>query len=777
VITIITFDQKTKKKGTSGVMGVWLKDESPPMLGVRPEITTIIEKAVMSLEGWWVPKKWTTDAGQELPTIFRNMGDLKTTRVSALPAPPPGSQPFHIGHLPLYCNPQLTPYECDMALEVLQLLVDEGKIKVIEVQEDWLLFLSAPYAEDTLKTIQLSGDAGLIPGESARDWVMGSSTLVFLRQMRTVVGQGIWLDYCVAGAKKALRTQEEEAAPQEHQQPGFRWYHTLAPLRATGFVSTKNVPLMAAAFTHPHAKEELERQPPLVVYNVGAQHALVLFENSVYTSVIDTRPLLVGRGLADTFEVPRVALEAFYASLCECAQNYLGRWKVQAGRIDEQNRGFLIEHDPTQSILEQQRKQGQRTLYLTRRQVRALIAAKRSELHFTAGLSIIVLENGDCLTPDPQGPGMLWMFGQAQAGEERQPINKCKMQWSIPLGAVEQEGKRDHGRTVRNFLEEEWPELAYGTRAAEMLATLSGMGRLIVVGVAEGYLIVTPEVIAQALMPDGRPQLATLEQQFGKGVQAGDFLEGCAEALPSLLVDDKTIEASVRIHSTKALNKEIAQVLTRSFVWKGVRVTASADGASGYQDEATLTQQLMNLNWLPAVTGEVDPSIDMQSAIKHPGGLDGRGPTRLLSTIASWSQNRPRMIPVGQDQRSILFLPRTTRDNFFAWDYNDPRFRRWQLGDENPLTQLARSTLTTDDDANPGADAMETASERSKTSGKGRGREEDEGTDQQSSTTEPSRTRKGKGKQRDAAHHTPAMTSPGTDASGGESTPVNMNDE
>jgi hypothetical protein len=147
-ITIITFDQKTKEKGTIGVMGVWLKDESPPMVVVRPELTAIIEQAVLKLEGWWVPKKWTTDAGQELPTIFRNMGDLKTTRVSALPAPPPESQPFHIGHLHLYCNPQLTPDECDKALEVLQLLVDVGKIKVIEVQEDWLLFLSAPYAED-----------------------------------------------------------------------------------------------------------------------------------------------------------------------------------------------------------------------------------------------------------------------------------------------------------------------------------------------------------------------------------------------------------------------------------------------------------------------------------------------------------------------------------------------------------------------------------------------------------------------------------------------------
>jgi hypothetical protein len=166
-------------------MGVWLKDKSPPMVVVRPELTAIIEQSVLKLEGWWVPKKWTTDAGQELPTIFRNMGNLKTTRVSALPAPPPESHPFHIGHLHLYCDPQLTPDECDKALEVLQMLVDVGKIKVIEVQEDWLLFLSAPYAEDTLKTIQLSGDAGLIPGESARDWVMGSSTLVFLRQMRT----------------------------------------------------------------------------------------------------------------------------------------------------------------------------------------------------------------------------------------------------------------------------------------------------------------------------------------------------------------------------------------------------------------------------------------------------------------------------------------------------------------------------------------------------------------------------------------------------------------
>jgi hypothetical protein len=72
---------------------------------------------------------------------------------------------------------------------------------------------------------------------------------------------------------------------------------------------------------------------------------------------------------------------------------------------------------------------------------------------------------------------------------------------------------------------------------------------------------------------------------------------------------------------------------------------------------------------------------------------------------------------------------------------------------------------------------METASERSKTSGKMRGREEVEDTEQPSGTAELSRNRRGQGKQKDAAHHIPAMTSPGTDASGGGSTPVNMNDE
>ena len=137
---------------------------------------------------------------------MRGRGNQKTTRVTALPAPSP-EQSFHIGNL--HQKIGFTPSECDKALEAIQLLVDEEKIKAIEVHGKWFLFLLAPYAEDTLRTIQAVGDAGLTPGASVRDWVVGSSTLVFLRQLRLAVGQGIWLDYRVVGANKILSATEE----------------------------------------------------------------------------------------------------------------------------------------------------------------------------------------------------------------------------------------------------------------------------------------------------------------------------------------------------------------------------------------------------------------------------------------------------------------------------------------------------------------------------------------------------------------------------------------
>jgi hypothetical protein len=712
-ITFPTFELKTRKKSSAVATGVWLKDDSVAPVMAQSALAQRILQTMEDLEGWWVPKKWSTEEGEEMQIILRGRGDQKTTRVTALPAPS-SEQVLHIGNL--HKKIGLTPSECDKALEALQMLVDEEKTRAIEVHGEWFLFLLAPYAEDALRTIQVVGEAGLTPGASVRDWVVGSSTLVFLRQLRLAVGQGIWLDYRVVGANKTLSAAEEEQALQEHKRQEGRWYHAVTPLRGTGFVSTKNVTLMAAAFISKYADDVSAQYPSMVVYNVGPQNAVVLFKNSIYTSVIDTRPLPVGGALAEIFQVPQQALDAFYESLCAGAQNYMGRWKVLPDRLDALQQDNIIEHNPTSSILAEQRTRGQSVLHLTRSQVRDLIAATRKKISSKAGLSIIALENGECLIPDPQGAGMLWVLGQAVAGGDRQPIAECKMQWSIPLSAKMLEHKRDHGQMLIDVLQEACPELVHGTMAMEMVARLADARRLIVVPVTEGYLVVTPEVTAPASEPGARARIATLEQQFGEGVHEGEFLSGCENAWPSLTSDSRSIEASVRILSTKTLNSAVQGLLQGPFVWKGVRVTAPEGGADAYQDGATFTQQLMKLQWGPVNAPEVEQDIDMQQIVKHPGGRDMRGPARLLSMVAAMPQHRPRFVPIGQDRTSILVIPQTTQYPFLAWNYDDSRFRHWKPVGKNSLKKLEKC---------PSKDLS--AADRSKASGNARAREEDDG--------------------------------------------------
>jgi hypothetical protein len=78
------------------------------------------------------------------------------------------------------------------------------------------------------------------------------------------------------------------------------------------------------------------------------------------------------------------------------------------------------------------------------------------------------------------------------------------------------------------------------------------------------------------------------------------------------------------------------------------------------------------------------------------------------------------MIPVGRKGTSILFIPRTSQDNFLTWSYDDHRFRQWQPDGENPLERLARSVLTIENG---------TISGKQKSSGKQRSREDNEDED------------------------------------------------
>ncbi len=88
-----------------------------------------------------------------------------------------------------------------------------------------------------------------------------------------------------------------------------RWYDTTDPIRETALCKTKNATMIEAAFK----SQTRDESPQLVVYAVGDTHSVVVFANSVYSKVLNTRPISVGLPLSATFpDVPEAALMKFY---------------------------------------------------------------------------------------------------------------------------------------------------------------------------------------------------------------------------------------------------------------------------------------------------------------------------------------------------------------------------------------------------------------------------------------------------------------------------------
>ena len=111
-------------------------------------------------------------------------------------------------------------------------------------------------------------------------------------------------------------------------------------------------------------------------------------------------------------------------------------------------------------------------------------------------------------------------------------------------------------------------------------------------------------------------------------------------------------------------------------------------------------------------------------------------------------------IPVGNKSTSILFIPRTTTESFLTWDFNDPRFRQWQLDGPDPLERLRQSKRG--EDLGP--------REKNKASGRTRERDDEDGTLAQGTRS--------KGQQQAGAHQLPGNDA----ASGGGSTSEGMHE-
>jgi hypothetical protein len=124
--------------------------------------------------------------------IFTVQGRSQVTRMSELPQPPEG-QRFHIRNL--YAHTEVSESQCENVLQVLMHLQKDDEVQAVSVGNQWLLFLSAVYATDTVMCIAEQGTEALVAGESVRDWCVIAATMAFLKQVRQVARDWLWFPF------------------------------------------------------------------------------------------------------------------------------------------------------------------------------------------------------------------------------------------------------------------------------------------------------------------------------------------------------------------------------------------------------------------------------------------------------------------------------------------------------------------------------------------------------------------------------------------------------
>ena len=402
----------------------------------------------------------------------------------------------------------------------------------------------------------------------------------------------------------------------------------------------------------------------------------------------------------------------FYHWLCGEAHNRFINWRAHEGQVGEGSKGVVFQHEKIFRALEQQRQQGRGSLSITLSQAREL---QRSQIgrHLAQRPVLTAPGSGVYYTPETVLVG-LWVLNQPNPEAEERPLELCQVGWSShfhPQGEELRSGW-PKGDTLLSILAGTWPELCHGYIVTGMLKQLAGRNLLAVVEAQAGFMIVPPQMVSQG-------QAATLKQQFGASGDDLTFLEHLDVLRPSMLLHGKDIEQLVGDRSATTLYAAVTQLCQTVFVLPGVQVLAQGDMGGESQGEKVFSNNVLEGRLLPTKAETVHTSIHINSLGSHPAIREWKGLIRLLLVIARQKEEfRPRMIPVGTKNTSILFIPRTTTESFLTWDFNDPRFRQWQLDGPDPLERLKQSETREDIGTR----------DKQKASGRARDRDDEDGT-------------------------------------------------
>ena len=625
--------------------------------GVQDAISLRLLECMDKGEGIWVPLKCAGEEGLASLTP-QSSGGYKAAKISALPKLPTGE--FYIGNIHLWIREDQEA--CDEALTFLGDLWAQSVVKPMAYNSEWVIFLSTPFADEftTGKSAQAWEDTkGFISiGESAKEVVISAAQMSLLKELEGKAAGGVWLDWALPEEDITGKVGIDPSV-QALDQTGPRWIYRLPGALVKLATEAKPTLLRQAVTTLLRTKDRLS------AFQGGEDLTLIMFANSVYASQLAQCEAKPGAHLPPIV-ISDDAVSSVGPRIAHAALRLGNTWVEVVDSVS--SRAICIKHQETWSTLEEHESEDG-ILRLCRKDRQAL------ELVVGEITSATVLTQSAQLRkfqPHQQGPAGLFLVGKPPSlAENLRNLSEVRAEWSDE--ATSRVKLPPDVYLLQEALEDELPELRYGTAAAQILGRMQDRKEVAVVKLQEGYLIIFPERMVSPFT--GMTMTFQCEDQFA--IPMTDLQRGIEQAASK----GRTVTLQCRKAMEFAQDRSEDAARTK-IADKLLEVPTVLRGMVGVQQQDKLC-----IAFSPDESECEGSTIDLQRTVLHPAVSDARGP-KLVQTCLEALAGKVRVVPIGPKGHSLLTIPQSSTEVFVAWREEDERFRQWLPRGLDPLAEL-----------------------------------------------------------------------------------------